>query len=132
MYSESTPTVEEAGTGMPHIDIKYRAGVVQASDLVPLMQQVAEIVGAAFDEDPAYVSVEIVPQNEFSLNRKDIDLELDASPDEAGMRKRNLTAVAGSLRDLLVKHAQDAGLHIEVSAFCRIFAAGTYEYGAVE
>ena len=117
---------------MPHIDVKYRPSTVNANTLVPLMPQVAAIVGAAFDEDPDYVSVEIVPQNDFSLNRKDIDLELDASPDEAGLRKGNLTRVAEELRDLLVKHAQDSGLHVEVSAFCRIFASGTYEYGVAE
>ena len=76
------------------------------------------------------MSVELVPQNEYTLNRKTIDIELDASPDSSGQRASNLNAVADALLALAVEHLDARGIAGDASAFCRIFQHGTYSYGA--
>ena len=115
---------------MPHVDIKFQPGAVEALALAGLLQPVADAVGEFFDEDPDYVSVELVPQNEYALNRKTIDIELNASPDSAGVRERNLVAVSDALLALTVDFMERNGVTGDASAFCRIFGVGTYSYGA--
>jgi hypothetical protein len=115
---------------MPHVDIKFRRGVADPTALASLLQPVADTVGRFFDEDPDYVSVELVPQNEHSLNRKTIDIELHASPDSSGTRERNLSAVADALLALALDFMERNGVAGDASAFCRIFGRGTYSYGA--
>lgn len=112
---------------MPHVDIKYKDSVISGDQLAPTMQRVTEIVGSYFEVEPAYVSLELVPQGPHALNRKDIDLEINAAP--GGHRIENADALAAALRDHLVAVLEEAGIAGEVSAYVRVFSCAPYEYG---
>jgi phenylpyruvate tautomerase PptA (4-oxalocrotonate tautomerase family) len=114
---------------MPHVDIKFRPDALDFEQLQPLLTLVAATVGSAFDEDPEYVSVELIRQSGYSVNRKDIDLELDGTPTD--QRIEALPRLAEALCEILDKHMKSLGMAGEVSAYCRLFGAADYSYKAV-
>ena len=117
---------------MPHVTIRYEEKCVRPELLGSIMEQVCSIVGRHFSEQPEYVSVEVVPQTATKLHRKDIDLEIDASPDEEGIRKKAAPDLAAELVQLLLSLNKRGAKIGEVSAWVRIFDAGHYAYGSAE
>ena len=114
---------------MPHLDVKYRSDVLQESDLESIADTLLGIVGKHFQENPDYVSLEIVPQHAVVRNRKHVDLELDSSPDPEGLRAEAAKALSDELAETVAAHLTDRGYNnLEVSAWVRIFDAGVYRY----
>jgi hypothetical protein len=114
---------------MPHLDVKYRPDVVAEKDLESAADQLIEIVAKHFDERPEYVSLELVPQHSVSRNRKDVDLELNSSPDDRGQRSRVAGELSRALAETLTEHLTMHGYPgVEISAWIRVFDTGEYQY----
>ena len=114
---------------MPHVDVKYQASSINAALLSEIMQPVADVLAQLYSIDPDYVTVELVPQGEYTLNRNTIDLELSARPDTPGLRQPALGAVADQLLALALEFMASHGISGDAGAFCRVFQAGAYSYG---
>jgi hypothetical protein len=113
---------------MPHVDLKFKPGRVSGQILHAASQEITEIVGRHFEEYPAYVSVEVLPQTEWTLHRKDVDLEINASPDAEGQRARAAVGLAQELGDWLQHYLQSKRVDCEISVWVRVFEQGVYEY----
>ena len=111
---------------MPHICIRIKDYEKYAERLGKSLPKLCEIVGQHFSENPAYVSAEVVRQSELCLHRKEIDIEVEASPDADGTR----AAMAGELATALVAFITTKVLpespQPTVSAWVRIFDAAAY------
>jgi hypothetical protein len=112
---------------VPHIDIRFKPSV-RPELLLDAAPQMAAIVGAHFAENPEYVSVEVVPQTRWTRNRKDVDVEVNASPDLMGVRAKAAKALTVALADFIANYLRGNGTDCEVSAWVRLFSEGVYEY----
>ncbi|MGJ6965207.1 hypothetical protein ACSDR0_25180 [Streptosporangium sp. G11] len=114
---------------MPHIDIKYRSDVLGEDQLVGAVDLLIEVVAKHFQERPEFVSLEISPQHNVVKNRKTVDIEVDSSPDPGGVRAGATKALSEELSAVLGRHLEELGFHgTEISAWVRVFSAGTYTY----
>ncbi|MEV5410544.1 hypothetical protein AB0K60_17090 [Thermopolyspora sp. NPDC052614] len=109
--------------------MKYRTDRFAEEDLAGAVDSLIEIIAKHYSENPDYVSLEIVPQNAVTRNRKDVDLELDSAPDSEGHRARVAPRIAADLAAAVIEHLERRGHHdFEVSAWIRIFADAPYHY----
>lgn len=115
---------------MPHLDVRFKESIVDGQTLAKAMQELTVIVGKHFNEVPEYVSVEILPQTKWTLNRKDVDLELSSSPDDEGERVRSAEALAQELGNWMQEYLCQMKINCEISAWVRVFTAGYYSYHA--
>jgi hypothetical protein len=112
---------------MPHVTIHYRPSAVQGSQLQAVMPIVSGVVADGFKIPSAWVSVELRPQSEFTHNYRDVELELDALPND--FRTHVMPTLCADLRNALVDHLTDQKIQAQVGTFGRLFAAGFYEAG---
>jgi hypothetical protein len=114
---------------VPHIDIKYQPSLLHEENIVGAIDSVIETVARHFEENPAFVSLEVSRQTHLVRNRKAVDIEVDSSPDSEGIRARAVPALADDLAKVMGAHLESQNLgSIEVSAWVRVFAAGEYRY----
>lgn len=113
---------------MPHVDIKYKADIVSGELLNTLSGEITEIVGRYFCENPNYVSLEVLPQTEWTLNRKDVDIEVNSNPDKDGLRSKEAKNLADELGDFLMEFLSKKNIKCEISAWVRIFTVGEYVF----
>ncbi|WP_433795085.1 hypothetical protein [Actinoplanes sp. CA-252034] len=114
---------------MPHLDVKYKPDVVRIEDLAELADTLTKIVGTHFNENPDFVSLEMIPQGSVVRNRKDVDLELDSAPDPEGLRARVAGALSQALSETVGEHLKSRGYeNLEISGWVRIFDTAVYHY----
>jgi len=113
---------------MPHLRILYKEEKVNGDILNNLVDELIGVVAKHFNENPKYVSADIISQSKFVRNRKDVDLELDASPDSAGQRSEAACDLSLELGKTLQVLLKKRGVNCEVSSWVRIFSKAEYAY----
>ncbi len=113
---------------MPCVDVKFKENVVSAAQLYKAADQITEMVARYFYTTPDNVSVEVIPQTHWVKNRKDVDIEVKASPDPEGRRRQAVGTLANALADWLQEYLKGIGINCETSALVQILAEGKYEY----
>lgn len=115
---------------MPHLDIKFQPKIVSGELISNATEELTKIIGKHFQENPAYVSVEVLPQTSWIRNRKPIDMELNCDPDSESLRSSVAEELAIELAQFMKTYLKDNCIECEISAWVRIFQIGKYIYQA--
>jgi hypothetical protein len=111
---------------MPHINIIFNPDVVSGNLLFSTAHPLTEIVAGYFEKTPQQVTFEARPSTQWTVKRKDIDIEISCNNDPQGKRAKVSQALAAKvgawLREFLTEHS----LHCEISVWVQIFGEGAY------
>ncbi|MBI5848511.1 MAG: hypothetical protein HZB31_11300 [Nitrospirae bacterium] len=113
---------------MPVVDIKFKERVVAGHQLCGIAEDVARVVACHLDSLPEHVSVEIIPQTPWILNRKDIDIEVRLHLSSRSNQRPAIAELARALVNLAERYLAEQDITCSLSATIQVFQEGVYEH----
>ncbi len=98
--------------------------------LEPTLPDLAELVAQQFEIPADYVAVGVCRHGKFVLNRKDIEVVVDAASGDGNLRAERSGPPTVALRDYYVNWLRSADRKSSVSASVRITRVNPYQEGS--
>jgi hypothetical protein len=111
---------------MPHVSVIFNPAVVSGDLLFSASAEITQIVARHLEKDPVQVTVEIRPVTKWTINRKDVDVEVSFNLDPEGKRIKIAKALATELGEWYLDYLRKKGVDCELSVWIQIFGEGAY------